>query len=76
MDPSSTEKTAFVTSSGLYQFLKMPFALVNAPATFQRLMEVVLARLARKNSVVYLDDILVLGHRTYCQPTGSIAATP
>ena len=61
MDPSSTEKTAFVTSSGLYQFLKMPFGLVNAPATFQRLMEVVLAGLARKNCVVYLDDILVFG---------------
>ena len=61
MDPSSTEKTAVVTSSGLYQFLKMPFGLVNAPATFQRLMKVVLAGLARKNCVVYLDDILIFG---------------
>ena len=58
MDPSSTEKTAFVSSSGLYQFLKMPF---RAPATFQRLIEVVLAGLARKNCLVYLDDILVFG---------------
>ena len=35
--------------------------VVNAPATFQCLMEVVLAGLARKVCVVYLDDILVFG---------------
>ena len=55
MDPASKEKTAFATYLGLYQFLKM---LVNAQATFQRLMEV---GLARTTCVVYLDDILVFG---------------
>ena len=39
----------------------MPFGLVNAPATFQRLMEVVLSDLARDVCLVYLDDILVMG---------------
>ena len=61
MEPSSKEKTAFTTYSGLYQFRKMPFGLVNAPATFQRLMEVVVAGLAHSVCVVYLDDILVVG---------------
>ena len=61
MEDSSKEKTAFTTYSGLYQFRKMPFGLVNAPATFQRLMEVVLSGLARSVCVVYLDDILVFG---------------
>ena len=61
MDPSSQEKTAFVTYSGMYEFRKMPFGLVNAPATFQRLMEVVLTGLARDGYMVYLDDVLVIG---------------
>lgn len=61
VDPESQEKTAFVTYSGLYEFKKMPFGLVNAPATFQRLMEVVLAGLARECWLVHLDDVLVMG---------------
>ena len=61
MEPTSQEKTAFVTHCGLYEFKKMPFGLVNAPATSQRLMEMVLAGLARDKCYVYLDDVLVFG---------------
>ena len=61
MEPSSREKTAFSTYSGLYEFCKIPFGLVNAPVTFQRLMEVVFSGLARDGCLVYLDDVLVIG---------------
>lgn len=61
MDEESREKTAFVTHSGLFEFLKMPFGLCNAPATFQRLMEVVLSDLIRDRCVAYIDDIIVVG---------------
>ena len=61
MEPSSREKTAFVTHSGLYEFNVMPFGLVNAPSMFQRLMESVLAGLSGEKCIVYIDDILVPG---------------
>ena len=42
MDAADREKTAFVTQGGLKEFRLMHFGLVNAPATFERLMERVL----------------------------------
>jgi len=64
MDVDSREKTAFCSHSGLYEFNVVTFGLCNAPATFQRLMEVVLVALIREKCIVYLDDILVMG-RTF-----------
>ena len=62
MSPTFEEKMAFVTHIGYYEFTVMRFGLCNAPATFQRLMENVLAGLAHDKCLVYLDDILVIGH--------------
>ena len=53
------EKTAFSTRRGHFEFNVMPFGLTNAPATFQRLMECVLAGLTGEQCLIYLDDIIV-----------------
>ena len=59
------EKFAFCTHKGLYQFNVMPFALCNAPATFQRLMDMVLNGLLW-HSCLYIDDIIIF-RRTFEQ---------
>lgn len=59
MAEDSKSKTAFVSHCGLFQFRVLPFGLCNAPATFQRLMNSVLAGLIYRCCAVYLDDIVV-----------------
>ena len=59
MDPDSVSKTAFRVPFGLYEYNRMPFGLVNAPGTFQRIMELCLGDLNLCELLIYLDDILV-----------------
>ena len=59
LEESDKEKTAFSTLQGHYEFNVMPFGLINAPATFQRLMECALAGLTNEQCLIYLDDIIV-----------------
>ena len=58
VEPESMAKTAFITPFGKYQFTRMPFGLKNAPAIFQRTMEVVLSS-CYEFSAPYIDDIVV-----------------
>ena len=61
MNPADQEKTAFCTPEGLFEFTVMPFGLCNAPATFQRLMDMILAGLQWDRCLVYLDDVIIIG---------------
>ncbi len=52
-------KTAFTTPFGLFEYLRMPFGLCNAPSTFQRLMQQAFDGDIFNILLVYLDDIIV-----------------
>ena len=61
MDSASKPLTAFSTHVGHFQFKVMPFGLSNAPATFERLIELVLRGMQWKQCLCYLDDIICFG---------------
>ncbi|KAK9876430.1 hypothetical protein WA026_012743 [Henosepilachna vigintioctopunctata] len=59
LDEESIEKTAFTVDNGHYEFLRMPFGLKTAPATFQRLMNNILKYYLGKICYVYMDDVVI-----------------
>ena len=58
MDPKDKEKVAFTWHKGLFQFLTMPFGVLNGPSKFQELMTVVLQN-CTDFAIAYLDDIII-----------------
>ena len=55
------QKTAFIVDGQLYfEFNVMLFGAMNAPASFQRLMDRVLRGLTLHQCLVYVDDLLIV----------------
>jgi len=52
-------KTAFSTKQGHWEYLRLPFGLKRAPATFQKMMNSVLSGLTGTHCFVYLDNIVL-----------------
>lgn len=53
------EHTSFITDRGLYCYIGMPFGLLNAGATYQRLVNKMFKEQIGKTIEVYVDDILI-----------------
>jgi hypothetical protein len=61
MAAEDQQKTAFATRRGQFAYKRMPFGLSTAPATFQRLMHLVLRNENWEKCLIYLDDVLIFG---------------
>ncbi len=55
-------KTAFVTHHGQFQYVRMPFGLSTAPASFQRALDMILTQFKWKTCLVYLDDVIIFSN--------------
>ena len=62
LDDMSRRKTAFSTSAGHFNFVRLPFGLTSAPASFQNALETILRKERNsKKCCIYIDDIIVYG---------------
>ena len=59
--PKDHDKTAFLGKHGLYEFRGLAMGLCNAPATFQRAMQLIFGGMTWKEILTYLDNLNVIG---------------
>lgn len=59
LHPEDEAKTSFVTPDGVYCYVRMPFGLRNAGATFARLIHSALEAQLGRNVEAYIDDVVI-----------------
>ena len=53
------DKTTFTSHMGTVRYKRVPFGLRNAPATFQRALDIILSGVRWKTCLVYIDDVVI-----------------
>ena len=61
LEEESQNVTIFITTLGLYKWMRFPMGLASAPGAFQNLMKLIFAGLSYEVVLVYLDDFIVFG---------------
>ena len=64
MAPQNKDRSAFNSHMGLFEFKVLPYGMCNAPATFQRLIELVLRGFLWERCLCYIDDVIVFEKNT------------
>jgi len=53
------DKTTFTSHTDLFRFLRIPFGLVSAPASFPWALDIILSGVRWQTCLVFLDDVIV-----------------
>ena len=63
------EKNAFVTPTGSWEFLRIPFGLSGAPVSFDHAMQIIMSDLNCDSCLCYFDDIIIpsKGIQEHCE---------
>ncbi|GJW02790.1 reverse transcriptase domain-containing protein [Tanacetum coccineum] len=59
MAKEDEKKTAFITSQGIFCYIKMPYGLRNVGATYQPLVDKAFHKQIGKNLEVYVDELVI-----------------
>lgn len=59
IEEKDRSKTAFRFKGGFYEYIRVPFELKNAPAFFQRMIDLLFKEYNYKFVIIYLDDLIV-----------------
>jgi hypothetical protein len=60
IEPESRKFMRIIFHLGVYEYLRMPFGIKNAPSHFQRMMDSIFGSFIRQNwMMVYIDDIII-----------------
>ena len=57
--PEDRDKTIFASYLGTYRYVRTPFGLRNASATFQRALDIILSAVRWQTCLIYLDNVIV-----------------